>query len=142
MTDAIKIDTSSFTKFAKDLKDADKKLRRELSRNMKLAGELVAADARQRAGFSSRIPQNIKVGVRANIIRIFVNQSGAPEAKPLEHHGKEGTFRHPVFGNKDVWVSQPAHPFLAPALAAKKEESVLAAKKAVDDALAEVHSHG
>jgi len=26
-----------------------------------------------------------------------------------------GQFRHPVFGNKEVWVDQDMHPFLTPA---------------------------
>lgn len=140
--ETIEIDTSSFTKFAKDLKRASPELAKSLRKNLKLAGEVVAADARRRSSWSSRIPQAIKVGANRNLIRVYVLKSKAPEAKPLEHGGQQGTFRHPVFGNREVWVSQPARPFLGPAAEAGRPAALLAAKKAVDDALEEVHSHG
>jgi hypothetical protein len=142
MPNEVTIDTSSFAKFARDLKRAEPRLAKSLRTNMKAAGEIVAEDARQRAGFSSRIPQNIKVGVAGSRIRVYVSAKKAPEARPLEHGGREGSFRHPVFGNRENWVPQPARPFLRPALRAKSALVVIAAKKAVDDALREVHSHG
>lgn len=142
MPNEVSIDTSSFHKFARDLKRAEPQLAKKLRTNLKAAGELVAQDACQRAGFSSRIPQNIKVGVAGNKIRVYVPANKAPEAKPLEHGGRGGKFRHPVYGNRENWVAQDARPFLRPALLARRALVIVAAKKAVDDALREVHSHG
>ena len=48
--------------------------------------------------------------------------------------GKGGTFRHRVFG-QDVWVNQPAHPFLEPAGEAKAEEAGVIIAEAVFIAL-------
>lgn len=142
MTDGVSIDTSSFTKFARDLKEASPELRSALRIELKAAGELVAEEARALAGFSSRIPGAIKVSAAGNAIKVYVLAKKAPNAKPLEHGGKGGTFRHPVFGDRDVWVSQQARPFLWPALMANKGRAVEAAKRAVDRALRKVHSHG
>ncbi len=147
MSDTIEIDTSSFNKFARDLKKAEPELAKSLRKNMKAAGEIVAVEARQRAGFSSRIPGNIKVGVAGARIRVYVKPLAKPHFKEdfaQENKGKSGMIRHKTFGHADRWTSKnsPAHPFLKPALEARRALVVVAAKKAVDDALRQVHSHG
>lgn len=143
MTDNVSIDMSSFRKFASDLRKAEPLLLKELNTRMKLAGEIVASDARSRAGFSTRIPGSIKVGVSAaRGVRVYARQAQAPDARPLEHGGIPGVFRHPVFGNRQNWVDQPAHPFLHPALEAGKPAALLEADKAVQAAFNEVKSHG
>lgn len=142
MANAIEIDMSSFNKFARDLRQADRELSRQLGRNLKAAGEIVAADARRRAGFSSRIPKSIVVRRAGAKIRVEARANIAPNAKPIEHGGKGGMFRHPVYGNRENWVSQEAKPFLRPAAEAGRAAVIVAAKRAIDDALAEVHSHG
>jgi hypothetical protein len=45
------------------------------------------------------------------------------------------TFRHPVFGNKAVWVEQPMHPALGPAVEANADRIELLTLKALDRAL-------
>lgn len=140
--DGIEIDTSSFTKFARDLRKADAALAQRLGKNLKAAGEIVAADARRRAGFSSRIPSSIRVMRAGDKIRVEAVAKKAPDARVLEHGGLMGKFRHPVFGNRDNWVAQQARPFLRPAAIAGRAAVVRAAQKAVDEALREVHSHG
>lgn len=56
-----------------------------------------------------------------NIYRIRYGE-GVPLAGLWELGNKRSapddpTFKHPVFGNKKVWVSQAKHPFMRPALA-------------------------
>lgn len=142
MSDGVSIDTSSFAKFARGLAVIDPELKRELRAGLKAAGELVATDARARAGFSSRIPGSIRVSVAGNTIKVIANAKKAPDAKPLEHGGREGTFRHPVFGDRQNWVAQQARPFLRPALLANKEAAVHLAKVAVERALGRLKSYG
>ena len=143
MTDSVSIDTSSFTKFARDLKEADPELRTWLRLELKAAGEIVAADARVRSSFSKKIPGALKVSAAGNVVRVYAMAKKAPDAKPLEHGGREGTFRHPVFGHKELpWADQEARPFLVPALMANKHAAVEACKIAVEHALRKVHSHG
>lgn len=144
--DSVMIDLSSFRKCADDFRRAEPALAMKLRSNLKAVGELVAADARQRAGFSSRIPSRIRTrGSRSGGIRIYVLPIAGKhkgEERAYEHKGRAGQFRHPVFGNKQNWVGQQARPFLRPALEAKKAIAVAAAKNAVESALREVHSHG
>lgn len=53
-------------------------------------------------------------------ITIETNRHAAPHARPFEHGGKPGEFRHPVFGSHKepreswTWVSQMAHPYMYP----------------------------
>ena len=108
---------------------------KDLKGSLRRAGEIVAADARSRAGFSSRIPGTVKVRVSGPSVSVVAGGSGAPGAAPLENRGRSGTFRHPVFGNRDVWVAQEAHPFLVPAADAQMGRIVAAVEQAVDDAL-------
>ena len=141
MSDGISIDTSSFAKFARGLKEIDPVLKRELRTDLKAAGEIVAADARSNADWSTRIPGSIKVSVSGNTIKVVANKKKAPHAKAYEHEGKDGTFRHPVFGDRTNWVSEPARVFLAKALIANKQAAVEAARVAVRKALEKVHSY-
>jgi hypothetical protein len=81
---------------------------------------------RRNASWSGRIPGAVRAqpfftAKRAGV-RIIVDAKAAPEARPLEHGGNGGEFRHPVFGggNKTrdqwTWVEQPARPFFYAAL--------------------------
>lgn len=117
----------------KELGNIPKDLRRALRPGLRLAGNVVAEDAKRRASWSARIPRATRVSVtfsgRTPGVSVVVNRNRAPHARPFEHGGGEGTFRHPVYGRRGVWVSQVARPFLAPALTAKGDE---AAKKIAD----------
>ena len=101
-------------------------LRRELRPKMRRAGEELRADIRSEAAkFSSRIPAAVRMtvgfGSANGGVRIYVDAKQAPEARPLENLGQQGTFRHPVYGNRDVWVEQQAHPFFFPTVKRHRE---------------------
>lgn len=87
---------------------------------MRAAGQVVKTAIQSNAGFSSRIPGAVRMttsfGSKTGGVRIWVDAKKAPHARPLENLGRSGSFRHPVFGDMDVWVSQPAHPFFFPAV--------------------------
>lgn len=116
------IDTSQLKKLAASLKATEPAVVKEFNKSLKAAGELIATDARARSSWSSRIPGSIRVRGATNI-RITAGGAAAPDAAPYEHGGKSGTFRHPVFGNRQVWVSQQARPFLVPAGQANIEKA-------------------
>jgi len=102
------------------------------------AGALIAEQVRSNASFSTRIPSQVRFGARRSSVRISVTSGRKPhkgEARALEHGGRPGMVRHPVFGNKDVWRESPAHPFLAPAVEARKAEVMRAVDKTVTRAL-------
>lgn len=120
-------------------------LRRKLRPKLRAAGRLVADDAKLRASWSTRIPRAISVRTSFTKNRpgvsVVVDRKRAPHARPYEHGGREGKFRHPVFGNREVWVSQVARPFLAPAFDAKNNEAGRLITEAVDETTRDAGFH-
>lgn len=116
---------------ARDLKNLGKALRasrpdiyKATQKGLRQVGQKVAARARQNASWSKRIPQTVTVrSAGLNAVIVSAGGKNAPHAKPIEHAGAEGTFRHPVFGNRAVWVDQKARPFLHPAAIDRLQES-------------------
>jgi hypothetical protein len=143
------IDTSDFKAAAKALRNADKVLNREIRNELRKAGLVVAASAKVIAGKHSRtIPPSIRIRTSAAGVAVVAGGDQAPVALPFElgnvgsrrssSAGEGGVFRHPVFGDKNVWAQQAMHPFLAPAVIAnlaKIDGHVLAALDKTTDAL-------
>lgn len=111
----VKVDAKDLSKLYADLKGVEGNLRVELRRGIKSAAKPMVGAARDAAGFSSRIPGSVTTKVsfaaRGAVVAIEAGGSKAPEAAPLNARGKHGTFRHPVYGHMDRWVSQQAQPF-------------------------------
>lgn len=116
--------------------EVPKDLKREIRPELRAAGEIVAADVRRRTSWSKRIPPATRVSVsfakRRPGVSIVVDKNKAPNARPLNHGGMPGEVRHPVFGNRKVWVGMPARPFLEPALEARGDEAARLIEHAVD----------
>lgn len=127
------INPAEWKRFLRDLKRLEPEVRKTLIKEFKeLLGPLQAA-AKSNAGWSSRIPGAIAKSVTTKKVGLRVRGAKAPHGRPFE--GITGaTFRHPVFGNREVWVSQAARPFLKPAVDAHKDEFLEAAGEAVDEA--------
>jgi len=131
-------DTSSedVRKLVNDLRKIGDGVGRELGKEFKRAAGPVAAQARANASWSSRIPGAISVGVSSSRrypgAQIKVAKAKAPHARLFEFPGRGGSFRHPVFGNREVWVAQAGRPFIRPAVRAKGEAFVKACDRAVD----------
>jgi hypothetical protein len=123
-------------RLAQDLGGIPKDLRKKLRPGIKEAAKPVLDRARQNASWSRRIPKatrlSIKFGKRDPSVSITTSAKRAPHARPYEHDGRSGSFRHPVYGNRDVWVTQQARPFLAPAVRAKQDDVVDEIAKVVD----------
>lgn len=126
------IDTSAFTKLAKQLAEVDRRASAELDAGLAEAAEIVATGARAIAGQHSKtIPKTIKVrpplrtkveiragGKNVPIASLF--ELGNTGQRHTASVSRTGRFRHPVFGNRDVWVNQPMHPYLLPAAVASE----------------------
>lgn len=110
-----------------DLGKIPKELKAELRPGLRKAGEVVRDEARRNAAWSRRIPAATRVSVgftaRNPGVAVQVNRNRAPHARPFEHGGEPGFFRHKVFGHEDRWVAQRARPFLAKAAEAKAPEA-------------------
>jgi len=130
------VDAREFRNLAKALRKANKKLLRETQSELRAIGELVANDARAIASENSqKIPPTIKTRVRGMSVSIVAGGTSETAIAGLFELGntgskrksaaasRKGVFRHPVFGNRKVWVNQEMHPFEAPAL--KKNRKVV-----------------
>lgn len=86
------------------------------------AGQALLRASQANASWSSRIPaaHYLKTSVSATGgVSVGVDASAAPHARPYEGMSGQSFFRHPVYGNREVWVSQNTRPFLRPAAEAE-----------------------
>lgn len=115
-------------------------VRRKLRPALKQAAAPIVAEAKAKASWSTRIPGAIRVGVTKKGVEIRVRAKKAPHARAYEGLTASGTiFRHPVFGDRDVWVAQRTRPFLLPAVRAHRDQ----VRKAVTDVVDQVaKEHG
>ncbi len=135
-----------------DVKAMPGRLQVELRRGIKEAAQSVADRAKDVSGsWSRRIPAATTLAVsftsRSTGVSVSVNGKKAPHARPIDHAGKPGTFRHPVYGRDSsgrfvakgsrkkgikgvlgvrggraleaTWVEQKARPFFASSVDAK-----------------------
>ncbi len=109
------IDTRDLQRLVKDLEKTTPGIRKSVNVAIREGGELVAVQARMLSSWSSRIPGSIRVGGAGTKVVVKAGGAKAPHAPAFEHHGQPGSFRHPVYGNRQVWVPQKARPFLLPA---------------------------
>lgn len=125
-------DAASLKRMGAALRRSQPAMYKELQRALREEGQKIARRAKDNASWSTRIPATVKVRTSGvNSVIISAGGAAAPEAKPLEHAGAEGTFRHPVFGDRQVWVDQPARPFLHPAALEHLQESAEAIGEAL-----------
>jgi hypothetical protein len=110
--------TSPWDVIDRDLRALEPVTRAAVRPALHQIGQTVGRSAAGRASWSSRIPATITIDTASGGDRdeVAVHGGGpaAPHAGVFEHGGNPGTFQHPVFG-RDVWVTQAARPFLAPA---------------------------
>lgn len=132
------IDGEAFKLFQRELKKIEPALAKELKKELKaIVNTHVIPDAKSNASWSSRIPGAIKPQALAKGIGVRVARKRAPHAAAFEGmqpRGMKAEFRHPVFGDREVWVSQPTRPFLLPAIDANQQEAADAARDAVEAA--------
>lgn len=128
----LKADAAALKNLGAALRKSQPALYRESQKSLRVEGQKIAERAKSNASWSTRIPQTVRVRA-AGVNAVIVSAGGqdAPHAKPIEHAGAEGTFRHPVGGNRDVWVDQPARPFLHPAALERLQESAEAVAAAL-----------
>lgn len=97
---------------------------------IKEAAEVIAAGARQNASsFSKRIPAATKaVGDSATKAHVITSGAQAPNAAPFEY-----AERHPLFGNKKHWYTQPHRPYMERAGRDDLDEAAEAYSEVFDD---------
>ena len=117
-----------------DLRAMSTEVRREVRPALQKAAEPMIRTARSNAAWSRRIPRAIKLSVLKRGVEIRVSKRIAPHARPLEGIRGNRTFRHPFFGNREVWFDQKTRPFLTPAVRKHRREIVPLLAKVIEDA--------
>lgn len=147
-----KTDTTSLQRLGRRLKEVRPEAYKRTRLVMKAEAKKMADKARENASFSTRIPQTIQASTRGALNAVVKGGSptqpkgtpksaqmgSAPHAKPIEHAGKTGTFRHPLYGTKK-WVSQAAHPFLKPAVMEHLDDTARALAGALEACVEAIH---
>lgn len=130
------VDVGAVGKLAAAFKTASPAVAKSFRTSMREAADATVKDAKDRISpYSSKIPATIRRGGSVGTLTVSAGGAKAPNAAPLENGGKEGTFRHPVMGDMDVWVNQEAHPFLHPAAEAQSEALAAKVDVAIDEAI-------
>lgn len=124
---------------AADLARIPLALRTEARREMRAVGESVRQSAAANASWSRQIPAALQLrtafdGKYAGVT-VVASVAKARHARVYEGITRD-PFRHPVFGDRETWVAQPARPYLLPAAAAGREDAEVGLVAAVDSVLA------
>ncbi len=91
----------------------------------------IVSEARAHASGSKKIPPAIVPTATTRYVGVRV-KGKVPIAVLNE---RRGGWRHPVFGNGDVWVAQPSRPSVKPAVKAHEAAVVATMKVATDAAI-------
>ena len=125
-------------KLGAELRKSQPDVYRAVKRAVLVEAKIIAEDAKGRAEWSTRIPGTVKASTSQGLTaHVYAGGKDAPHAKPYEHAGRAGNFRHPVHGSPTktrdqwTWVSEPARPFLHPAAFVRLPETVKAIGAAV-----------
>jgi hypothetical protein len=113
--------------------------RRELRPKIREAAGELTAELKRESSWSSRIPGAVYLktgfGPRSSGVRVGIDARKAPHARPLEFPNRGGMVRHPVHGNREVWVETPARPFFFRAVSAKQDAVFANIDAAIDEAV-------
>lgn len=139
MTDVGVRGTEQLVRLAANLKKAEPELRKQLLRQIREAGKPVAVDMKaglratfpNAGGFASRAAR-VPIGIRTRTtgkaagVRLQASgKKGAATSRTLMSMDESGAFRHPLYGNRKVWIAQTYSPaegwFTEPAEEAKPE---------------------
>ena len=136
-------DTKSLANLARDLRRASPEVWRECRLALRAAAEPIAEDVRQTtAGFSTRIPQTVRIRTGRGNVRILIGGPTAPNAVPIENRGK-GFVRHPVFGDREDFTAKNSLPaFAQPIVRKHAEPFAVAVGGAVTEAVQRVVGEG
>ena len=132
-------DPVSWRQLQRDLKDLGPGVKKELDDEIKTIAGHILSDAKARAGWSSRIPGSLAVSVTTTRVGVKASKRKAPHARAFEGvrragFGSSPSFRHPVYGNRGVWVTQTTRPFMAPAIRENQADFFEKAEVAITNA--------
>lgn len=131
------VQVDGFKQLEQLLKVTSKSTKRKLNKGLKDGvDKSVVPDAKNAASWSTRIPNTIKSSVTMSGVFVKAGGPDAPHAAAYEtgSSSNAGMIRHPVFGNRDVWVETPSRPYIQPSIV----KDINAVAEAVAQAVADL----
>ena len=150
---AVRVESKDLYRLVKDLDQIDKKIAREMKKEMRAAADPIVQRVRSEAAqFSKRIPPAVKASTRftkkTTAVLITVNRKQAPHARPINNDGKAGFFTHPIpiraagtrrgrlrQSVRGDQVRQKARPFFYGPIVAADHDVEVAVQRAADRAM-------
>ena len=133
----IHIDSVEVRTFADRLRATPPHMQREMRKRVTAAASTFVRSLQSAYSWSSRIPGAVRTrvgfGPRSSGVLVFVDSGQAPHARPLEFPNRGIFNRHPVMGNREVWVNQPARPTFMRTIDANEPQVVGQVEMAVRD---------
>lgn len=127
----LEVRVDGFNEFARDLRRLEPLARKELFKNLRAVAVTLAATARSNAPYrSGNLRRAIRVRQRRGSPAVVVLSKDAPYARTIEY-GR----RHPLYGNRRYWYTQPRVPFLEDAVDSNRPAALVAVNRALTDAL-------
>lgn len=107
------VDRGQLQALIRDLHQVPPAIRKEFRPLMKKAAAPTLARMKANASWSTRIPDAITMRAANTTagVRFRVNAGRAPHARPYENQGDPGTFRAPLWGDREHWYPHQARPF-------------------------------
>lgn len=93
-----------------------KEIKAKIRPLLRKTGQQALVAVRGNASWSTKIPRatrlQISLAGKRPGVAVVTRRKDAIHARPLEHQGRPGRVRHPLFGDRKTWVTQPAKPFM------------------------------
>lgn len=145
------MDAADFGAILKEVKAFDKRLGLDLRKQLRKAADPAVADVKAvlrqptpgrgrqskgvRAALIAGTSVRVLTGKRTQGVRIVTTAARLPEKhKPMLRLYAKTSFRHPVFGDRGVWVTQQGRPYFSAVIRGKKDTIAAAVGRALEDA--------
>ena len=151
---AISVDAQDFRKVLLATQDFDKKLYAALRKRLRTLGRDLINDMQGELDASGPMTRAIAAGLKASISKGNANGKGAglriratatklPDGKKqmIKAYNK-AAFRHPVFGDRNVWLEQPGRPYFGKVIIDKREAVADGVRLALAEALRDMAAAG
>lgn len=144
----VEFDPSQIAGFLRAVKGFDPALATATRRRLRQVGVETIEDMRRviasgpgsgaqgiKAGISQGLKTAVRTGKRTQGVQMTATASNLRDAhKAMLRLYNKATFRHPVFGNRNVWVNQKARPYFGSVIKKHEDDMAEAVWQALEDA--------
>lgn len=131
--------------FARMVKSFPPALQKSLRKRLRGVGKVITDDMKRVVGsgdMRSQIGSGIRTLIRTGktVQGVLIESTGrglSSGRRGMHRTWNKPTFRHPVFGNRDAWVSQSGNPYFGSTIARHADEARAAVVEALDEAVKE-----